>query len=142
MQSEIWKDVPGYSGLYQVSNLGRVKSLARTKPGKHGSFVPVRERILKHNLDKDGYCIVLLCKTAKEHRHFRVHRLVAMAFLNNPENLPEIDHLDGNPANNNVLNLRYSNRKMNGNNPITRKRISISKTGERNPFYGKRKNNN
>lgn len=67
-----------------------------------------------------------------------MHRLVASAFIPNPNNYPEIDHIDGNPSNNIVDNLRWVTRRQNELNPITRKRISNSKIGENNPVYGKR----
>ena len=82
MKKEIWKDILGYEGLYQVSNFGRVKS---TKFGK--------ERILKLTKDKDGYLIVNLYKNNKS-KTLKVHRLVAEVFLPNPYNLPQVNHKD------------------------------------------------
>lgn len=67
----------------------------------------------------------------------RLHRLVAAAFVPNPENKPCVDHIDGDRANNHADNLRWSTRKQNANNPITRKRVAVSKIGERNPNYKK-----
>lgn len=67
-----------------------------------------------------------------------MHRLVASAFIPNPNNYPEIDHKDGNPSNNIVDNLRWVTRQQNELNPITRERISNSRIGENNPVYGKR----
>ena len=103
VDSEIWKDIEGYEGLYQVSNLGRVKSLNYHRTGK--------EKILR--LEKSqGYYIADLCINGKA-KHYKVHRLVAEAFIPNPENLPEINHKDENPSNNNVNNLEYCDRKYN-----------------------------
>lgn len=103
---EIWKDVPGYSGLYQVSNLGRVVSL---KYGRH---------ILKSCNDSYGYPIVVLCNGTKK-KTKTVHRLVAMAFVPNPENKPEIDHINTIRDDNRPDNLRWVTRKENANNPLS-----------------------
>lgn len=125
---EIWKDVVGYKGLYQVSNLGRIKSL-RVKRHVDG--------IMTTKIRKNGYAFIFLHKNNK--RIWKsVHRLVAQAFIPNPENKPQIDHIDGNPSNNIATNLRWATGKENMNNPITLKRMSLSMSGERNPFYGKK----
>lgn len=100
---EIWKDKKNYEGHYQVSNCGRVKSI---KFGK--------ERILKLRTDKDGYFKVDLSKNNKL-KTFTVHRLVAEAFLPNPDNLPLINHKDECKTNNNVNNLEWCNSKYNIN---------------------------
>ena len=138
MENEIWKDVPGYSGQYAVSNKGRVKSLTRTVPSKHGCRRPIKERILKPQTTSKGYKWVLLCRDGKNHIHAQIHRCVALAFIPNPENKPNIDQIDGNPSNNRIENLRWCTQKENGNNPITKIRISLSKQGIKNPQYGKR----
>ena len=102
----VWKDVPGYEGFYVVSNTGQVKSLARTRLSKRGGICPVPERIMKQKTDKDGYKSVTLTRNAHD-RSFRVHRLVAMAFIPNPHNYPVINHKDENPANNEMSNLEW-----------------------------------
>lgn len=104
---EEWKDVPNYEGLYQVSNLGRIKSL-RDKNGK------AREKILKLKLSKFGYYQICLCKNGKQKWYF-VHRLVALAFIPNPNNLPQINHIDENKTNNYVENLEWCTSKYNSN---------------------------
>lgn len=135
---EVWKDVPDYEGLYQVSNLGRVKSLSRYVNGRKPNVRPVRERILKFSMDKDKYHEVVLCPNGKVRKHHRVHRLVAQAFIPNPDNLPEIDHIDGDPENNRADNLRWVTRQQNEMNPITRQRLSLAKAGDKCPNFGKR----
>lgn len=103
---EEFRDIKGYEGLYQVSNLGRVKSLNYNHTKK--------EKILKWSKDKDGYLISSLCKEGK-HKTFTVHRLVAEAFLDNPHNYPCINHKDENKTNNNVENLEWCTVKYNVN---------------------------
>lgn len=115
---ETWKDIKGFEGFYQVSNLGRVKSLKRTIIRKDGKPFFIRERILKTNNDHSGYpyvtLIILKDKVAKP-----VHRLVAEAFIPNPENKPCIDHIDCNRANARAENLRWVTYSENNLNPIT-----------------------
>lgn len=112
---EIWKDIEGYEGLYQVSNLGRVKSLGNNKNRK--------EKIIKQIKKKDGY-LYLKCSKNGESKTFSVHRLVAQAFIPNPNNLPEIDHINTVPTDNRIENLRWCSRKGNMNNPITLDKIT------------------
>lgn len=111
---EFWKDVVGYEGLYQVSNLGRIKSLPKTIVIYNGGITTRREKILKQGIRAKYYKFVAL-SNGKETRRFGVHRLVAQAFLPNPNNLPEVNHKDENPANNNVLNLEWCDREYNIN---------------------------
>lgn len=112
---EEWKDIPGYEGYYQVSNLGRVKSLPRTGTIK-------QERIIKPGKDKYGYLRIILHKNGFK-KYVTIHKLVAQAFIDNPKNLSEVDHIDGNKLNNNVENLRYCTRSQNINNPNTLKNL-------------------
>ena len=96
---EIWKDIEGYEGLYQVSNLGRVKSLSRlVDKGKYGTIY-TKERILKNQKVNVNYLFVILSKDGK-HKNMTVHRLMAKAFLPNPDNLSDVNHKDENPSNN------------------------------------------
>ena len=106
MTKEVWKNIEGYEKLYQISNFGRVKSLNYNRTGK--------EKILKPSKDKDGYLHVGLCKNGKA-KFFRVHRLVCSAFLENPENLPQVNHKDENKENNHVDNLEWVSPKENIN---------------------------
>ncbi len=108
---EVWKDIKGYEGLYQVSNLGRVKSLERFKDN-NGGKVKVSERIMRISVDTVGYNIICLTKNSKRKTH-KIHRLVAEAFIPNLENKREVNHKDGNKQNNNVKNLEWATRKEN-----------------------------
>lgn len=125
---EIWKDIVGYEGLYQVSNCGRVKSLEKEVIHKRYGTYKLKEKILKQYVEKLGYVRVGLYKNCKI-KHFLLHRLIAEAFIPNPYNKPYIDHIDGNPKNNNIDNLRWCTHKENMNNPIAEKRTSDSLKG-------------
>lgn len=96
---EIWRDIPGYEGLYQVSAFGKVKSL-------------ITNRILKDRFDHKGYLSVILYKNNTK-KVIKVHRLVAKIFLDNKDNKEQVNHKDGNKANNNVSNLEWCNCKEN-----------------------------
>ena len=111
---EIWRDVEGYEGLYQVSNYGRVKSLEREIVYKDGRKKMLQERILHIFLNELGYYHVMLSKNGTPKR-YKVHRLVAKAFIPNPSNLPIINHKDENPKNNNTENLEWCDQKYNVN---------------------------
>ena len=130
MEEEIWKPIKDYEGLYEVSNLGRVKSLNYRKTGK--------EKILK-NIECRGYLAVCLTKNGKQ-KLFKVHRLVAETFIPNPESKPCIDHINTIKNDNRVKNLRWVTHKENNNNPLTKKKYSENhreQTGENNPMYGR-----
>lgn len=108
MEKEIWKDIIGYEGLYQVSNFGNIKSLAKFCGHRPKKETPVKQYDLR------GYKRVTLCKDNILKKH-QVHRLVAQAFIQNPNNKPCINHLDENTANNNVNNLQWVTWKENTN---------------------------
>lgn len=115
---EIWKDVKGYEGLYQISNLGKVKRLVSVKCKK--------ERFLSITKDrKSGYCRVMLCKNNKTKR-FLIHRLIAEHFIPNPENKPCIDHINGVKDDNRIENLRWCTYKENNNYQIAKRNNSES----------------
>ena len=116
---EIWKDILNYEGLYQVSNYGNVKSLNRiNRNGK-----TVHEKILSQAKSTSGYLQVNLSKDNKV-KIFQVHRLVAVAFIDNPDNKPQVDHIDNNKHNNHVENLRWVTGKENMGNVITKITLS------------------
>ena len=134
---EEWKDIKGYEGLYQVSNLGRIKSIPRAVCNGFNTR-HIKERIRVQVKSKSGYMNVGLNKDGKFTR-FRVHRLVAEAFLPNPHNYVEINHKDEDKANNHITNLEWCGREKNCNHGTRNKRISeyqskpvvqISMTGE------------
>lgn len=109
---EVWKDIEGYEGLYQISNLGRVKSLERKIKRRNDRIQTVKERILKLNLNKEGYHTVKLHKKGKG-KTYLVHRLVANTFITNPDNKLEVNHINGVKNDNNVNNLEWNTRKEN-----------------------------
>ena len=112
-KEETWRDIKGYEGLYQVSNLGRVKSLGRTVPSKGGSKQYRKERILKQAANRGGYLLVSLCKGCGKQKTHKVHRLVCEAFHKNPKNKPCVNHIDENKANNVASNLEWCTAKEN-----------------------------
>ena len=112
---EIWKDIEGYEGLYQVSNLGRIKSLDRYMNNKYGTKTLKKGKILINSIIKrTGYLRVSLAKNGTFISK-QVHRLVANAFLPNPNNYPIINHKDENKQNNNVNNLEWCTVEYNNN---------------------------
>ena len=126
---EIWKDVVGYEGLYQVSNLGRIKTFERKRFKKiENSFLMKktgREIIMKTSKNCGGYETVCLHRNG-EIKQFKVHRLVAMAFIPNPNNLPQINHKDENKANNSVENLEWCTERYNNSYGTRKERASKS----------------
>lgn len=116
---EVWKDIKGYEGLYQVSNKGRVKSLSRVASNGRR----IAERILKPYKNRGGYLQVNFYKDGKLINHY-IHRLVATAFIPNPENKPEVNHVNENKENNNANNLEWATRKENNNHGTRKERMA------------------
>lgn len=108
---EIWKDIPGYEGLYQVSDRGRVKSIAR-KISNGYAMVDRPERLLLPNTLAKGYFQVTLYNVISR-KCFQVHRLVAMAFIPNPQGYPQINHINGNKQDNRKENLEWCDNRQN-----------------------------
>ena len=118
LDGEEWRDVVGYEGYYMVSNFGRIVSSARYVSNNKGLRF-ISAKLLSQNFNYAGYCKAILCKCSKNHKHELVHRIVAQAFIPNPENKPMVDHKDRNKANNCVSNLRWCTAKENMRNPNT-----------------------
>lgn len=119
MQTETWKPVKGYEEFYAVSNLGRIKSLGNDKSRK--------EKFLKPAKDGWGYFQVTLFKDGKRKR-FKVHRLVASAFIPNPEGFEQVNHRDENKINNCISNIEWCSAKYNVNFGTRNKRAAASMT--------------
>lgn len=102
----IWKDVKGYENIYQVSELGEVKSFDKVIYQKDGRERFIKGRIMKQRKNNKDYHIICLSKDGKK-KTFLVHRLVAIAFIENPDNLEQVNHKDGNKSNNSKDNLEW-----------------------------------
>lgn len=112
---EEWRDIVGYEGLYQVSNLGNVKSLDRETKGRIKGFKnKLKGKYLKPDLMRSGHLRVTLYKNGTN-KHLQVHRLVALSFIENNDNKEFVNHLDENPSNNNVDNLEWATAQENTN---------------------------
>lgn len=121
LKGEEWKDVQGFEGLYKVSNKGRVKSLSHnTIRGFATCYTD--ERILNPQSNGNYYKVCLFKGNKRFEKQIYVHRLVATAFIPNPDNLPQIDHINGNKTLNIVENLRWCTQVQNVNNPVTKNR--------------------
>ena len=138
---EIWCDIKGYKGLYQVSSKGRVRSLSREVSRcdkKRGFYFG---KVMKQAV-ACGYAGIVLCKAGHSKRYL-VHRLVAHAFIPNPENKPQVNHKNGNKLDNNVDNLEWVTRSENMKHSfliLGRKASMFGKKREDNPLFGRNRN--
>ena len=110
--TEIWKDIQGYEGFYQISNLGNVKSLERVIDKGNGILQHRKERIMNKRESVDGYYIAKL-NVNKKSKSIAIHILVARHFIDNPNNYPEVNHKDCNRKNNQVDNLEWCTHQQN-----------------------------
>lgn len=141
MTEEIWKDIEGYENLYQVSNMGRVRSLDRWVSTVDGKKQLYKSKILTSQYNEHGYNQICLSKNGTTKTH-KLHRLIAKAFLPNPENKPCIDHINTIRTDNRVENLRWCTHSENLSNSITKNRKSNKqknrlKKKENHPMYQK-----
>lgn len=119
---EIWKDIKDYEGLYEVSNLGNVKSLRTNK-------------ILKPNKGSNGYLLVHLYNNGIRSKHILIHRLVAETFIPNPNNYQQVNHKDENIINNSIDNLEWCDSKYNANYGTRNKRVSEARSKPVNQYF-------
>jgi len=117
MTEEAWKDIPGYEGLYKISNHGRIESLSRRRSGNtHSSkskfSFMTKGKILTNQVGGSGYWKTVLCKNGKQKNH-NIHRLMAVAFIENPKNYPQVNHKDGDKLNCSIENLEWCTAKQN-----------------------------
>lgn len=156
LEGEEWRDVIGAEGYYKVSNYGRVKSVPSFQKNHYNGFYK-KERIKKLNFNAKGYIMCVMTVNCKKIYPNTIARLVAMAFIPNPDNKPQVDHISTNILDNRVCNLRWVTAYENAHNIITEKRvqearskqigrkhgqetrrkISEKRQGDKNPMYGR-----
>ena len=118
MDGEEWRPVPDFEGLYSVSNMGRIRSEPRTTETNNGGYCTIHAKIKTQNKSKKGYLTVLLYKDNKRYTK-PVHRYVALAFIPNPDNKPQVDHINGDKEDNRAISLRWTTNDENYHNPAT-----------------------
>lgn len=117
--SEIWSDISGYEGMYQVSNQGRIRGLDRIIVQKDGKKQKIRGKIISIGIKNNGYYMGQICSKGKM-VNLTVHRLMALAFIPKVEGKEYVNHIDGNRANNNLSNLEWVNMKENSLHGVNR----------------------
>ena len=131
MMEEIWKDIEGFEGLYQVSNLGRVRSLGRdiVRRTRYGTMAPyhISGKVLKPLHSQGDYCYVHLFDKDGTSINHKVHRLVAKAFVPNPNNLNEVNHIDEDKDNNRADNLEWCKHVDNCNHGTRNERSAAKR---------------
>ena len=128
---EIWKDIKGYEGHYQVSNMGRVKSLKRTILKSNGRYDTKPERILKIQYNERNNIYEVHLKLNRKRKCHKIHRLVADTFIPNPENKPEVNHIDGRRENNKVENLEWATTSENLHHAYNKLERTVVRSGSR-----------
>lgn len=126
---EEWKNIDGYEG-FQVSNKGRVRSIDKIVKGNGGSTFLKKGKILKTHINNFGYIVINLWVN-NSFKHHKVHRLVAEAFIPNPQNLPQVNHRDEDKTNNSVDNLEWCDNKYNCNYGTHNKRMANTLTNRK-----------
>lgn len=135
---EEWKDVVNYEGYYQVSNLGRIKSLDRVIVDKNGVEMQIPSIIKKLQKSKTGYWCIELWRHNKL-KYVKVHRLIADAFIPNPENKPQVNHIDSNRLNNDISNLEWCTPSENTIHAVRLGRIKSPMVGMKGLFTARNK---
>lgn len=131
--AEQWVDIAGYEGFYQVSSLGRIKTVERYEAERNRI---IRGRI-RAPIEVHGYLYCELWKCGK-HKRYAVHRLVATAFIPNPDGKPQVNHLDGDKTNNSVTNLEWCTASENEHHAYEFELThAYNRSGDKNPMYGK-----
>ena len=110
--NEIWKPILEYKDYYEISSIGNIRSIERTIILKNGFQRKLKSKVLKTFINENGYSIITV-RINNVHHNFKIHRLVAIAFIDNPENKLTVNHKDGNKQNNNVLNLEWATHSEN-----------------------------
>lgn len=129
-------DIIGWEGLYTLDSLGRVKTVERFRKSKGNNIAKVKSRFIKTYVNQRGYLSVVLKRYDKS-THYNIHRLLALHFISNPNNLPIVRHLNDNPLDNRLENLAWGTVKDNLDDAIKNKKL-IFKKGKDNPKFGKR----